>query len=117
MASWDEIKQRVEENGNVVTLTMEELREAHGAARLGVNVRAEISSTLAGMGLGHIPEELPTYQNGLVRVYKNGTPIGELIRIVLTPGEQNDSKLTTQFGTGGVDHAAIVQKIRELVAA
>ncbi|MGH7932163.1 MAG: hypothetical protein ACREQN_03240 [Candidatus Binataceae bacterium] len=82
----------------------------------GVHVRAEISSALAGMGLGHIPQELPSYQHELVRVYKNGTPIGDLIAIVLTPGPQNDNKLSAQFRNGGVDYAAIVQKIRELVA-
>jgi hypothetical protein len=78
-------------------------------------VRAEISSALAGMGLGHIPQELPSYQNEPVRVYKHGTPIGELIDLVLTPGQTNDSKLTAQVGSEAIDHAAIVQKIRELV--
>ena len=73
------IKAKVEKNGNVVTLTMEELRDAHGSAKLGVNVCADIHSTLAGMGLGHIPEDLPTYQNEPVRVYKNGTPVGDLL--------------------------------------
>jgi hypothetical protein len=116
MASWDEIKQIVEKNGNVVTLTMEQLRDAHGASKLGVNVRAEISSTLAGMGLGHVPEELPFYQNEQVRVYKNGTPVGDLIATVLMPGQQNDSKLINQFAQTGADYAAIVQKIKELVA-
>lgn len=115
MASWTEIKDSVEKNGNVITLTMERLRDAHGAAKLGVNVRAEISSALAGMGLGHIPRDLPSYQNELVRVYKNGTPVGDLIATVLTPGEENDSKLSGQFAGGGVDHAAIVQKIRALI--
>jgi len=115
VASWDEIKQKVEQNGNVVTLTMEELRNAHGAYKLGVNVRAEITNILAGMGLGHIPEVLPTYQNELVRLYKKGTPIGDLITVVLNPGEQNDTKLTGQFATPGTDYAAIVQKIKELV--
>ncbi len=116
MASWDEIKQKVEKSGNVVTLTMEELRDAHGAAKLGVNVREEISSTLAGMGLGHVPEELPSYQNEQVRVYKNGTPVGDLIATVLVPGAQNDSKLVNQFTQKGIDYAAVVQKIKELVA-
>lgn len=115
MASWIEIKESVERNGNLMTVTMEQLRDAHGTAKLGVNVRAQISSALAGMGLGHIPQELPSYQHELVRIYKNGTPIGELITTVLTPGQQNDNKLSTQFGDGSVDHAAIVQKIRELV--
>lgn len=115
MASWDEIKQTVEKNGNVATLTMEELRDAHGAAKLGVNVREEISSTLRGMGLGHVPQVLPSYQNEQVRVYKNGTPVGDLIATVLMPGQQNDSKLTDQFAQKGIDYAAIVQKVKELV--
>jgi hypothetical protein len=115
MTSWNEIKNAVEKNGNVLTVTMEKLRDAHGAAKLGVHVRREISSALAGMGLGHVPQELPSYQHELVRLYKNGTPVGELIATVLTPGQQNDSKLIEQFGGGGVDYAGIVQKIRELV--
>jgi hypothetical protein len=115
MASWDEIKQKVEQSGNVVTLTMEELRNAHGALKLGVNVRAEMTSTLAGMGLGHVPEVLPTYQNELVRLYKKGTPVGDLIATVLMPGEQNDTKLVNQFAGTGTDYAGIVQKIKELV--
>jgi len=32
------------------------------------------------------------------------------------PGQQNDTKLINQFAEKGVDHAAIVQKIKELVA-
>ena len=94
---------------------MAQLRDAHGAAKLGVNVRAEISSTLAGMGLGHIPKELPGYQDELVRVFKNGTPIGDLIGTVLTPGQQNDTKLI-EFSTPGIDYATIIAKIRDLVA-
>lgn len=115
MADWNAIKDAVEKNGDVKTVTMEELRNAHGAAKLGVHVRDTISSTLAGMGLGHIPEVLPTYQHELVRLYKRGTPVGDLISIVLTPGEQNDGRLVEQFTGGGVDYSAIVQKIRELV--
>lgn len=47
MPTWNEIKESVEKNGNVLTTTMEQLREPHGAGKLGVNVRAEISGTLA----------------------------------------------------------------------
>lgn len=116
MASWDEIKSDVEKNGNIKTVTMEHLRDAQGAAKLGVNVRAEISRSLAGIGLGHVPTELPGYQDELVRLYKNGTPIGDFIRMVLEPGQQNDTKLTQQLGTQGVDYASIISKIRDLVA-
>ena len=116
MATWAEIKEDVEKNGNIKTLTMEQLRDAHGTAKLGVHVREEISSTLAGIGLGHIPEELPNYQHEQVRLYKKGTPVGDLIETVLKPGQQNDSKLAAQFAAPGTDFAAIVEKIRELVA-
>ena len=57
------IKDQVEKNGNIHTFTMDVLRDAHGASKLGVNVRAEISQNLAGIGLGHIPVDLPNYQH------------------------------------------------------
>ena len=113
--SWDDIKANVENNGNVLTVTMERLRDAHGVAKLGVHVRDNISSELAGIGLGHVPQELPAYQHELVRLFKYGTPVGELIATVLTPGEQADGKLSEQF-EGDVDYSEIVRKIRELVA-
>ena len=116
MADLNDIRAAVENNGNVKTFTMEELRNACGAAKLGVHVRNTIASTLAGMGLGHVPVMLPTYQEELVRIYKRGTPVGDLIETVLTPGGQSDAKLAEQFAGGGVDYAAIVQKVRELVA-
>jgi hypothetical protein len=113
---WNSIKDAVEKNGNVKTFTMEELRDAHGSDRLGVHVRNDISSMLAGLGLGHVPEVLPTYQHELVRLFKRGTPVGDFITSVLTPGGQNDAKLGEKFSGGGVDYAAIVQKVRELVS-
>jgi hypothetical protein len=116
MADWDGLKTRVEQNGNVLTVTMEDLRDAAGAGKLGVHVREDISKTLAGMGLGHVPQELPSYQHEPVRLYKHGTPVREVIATVLGPGQQNDAKLREQFGDGGVDYGAIVQRIRELVA-
>ena len=116
MATWDDIKNRVEANGNVLSITMEDLRLAHGAGKLGVNVRSEISSALQGSGLGHVPTELPTYSHELVRLYKFGTPVGQMIANVMSPGQQNDEKLVGQFSGAVADHVAIVQKIRELVA-
>ncbi len=116
MSSWDEIKKRVEANDNVITLQMVELRDAAGRDKLGVNVRSEISSIIAGMGLGHVPKELPSYQHESVRLYKRGTPIGDLIETVLTPGEQNDRKLREQFSSSSIDYAKIIEQIRELVS-
>ncbi len=117
MANWNKIKEAVENNGNVLTVTMEQLRDVHGAGKLGKYVKADISSALAGLGLGHVPPELPGYQHELVRLYKMGTQVADAITTALTPGQRNDAKLVEQFGDGDVeDYAAIVQKIRELVA-
>ncbi len=116
MATWDEIKQSVEDNENLHTFTMETLRNAQGSAKLGLHVRSEISKALAGMGLGHVPQDLPSYQHEQVRLYKRGTPVGDLIETVLAPGEPNDRKLIDQIGGSATDYATIIEKIRELVA-
>lgn len=116
MSDWDSIKAEVENNGNVQTVTMETLRNAHGSSKLGVNVRAEIGSRLAGMGLGHVPKSLPTFQHEPVRLYKRGTPAGDLIETMLAPGEQNDRKLVEQLGESDVKYAEVIEQIRDLVA-
>ena len=87
MDDWDSIKSNVESNGNVQTVTMEELRDVQGVSKLGKHVLKSISSRLAGMGLGHIPQALPKSQHHPVRLYKRGTAVGDLIETVLTPGE------------------------------
>ena len=68
------------------------------------------------MGLGHVPQDLPSNQNELVRVYKHGTPVGDLIKTVLTPGGQNDVKLSEQFSSTSPNYVDIIEKIRELVS-
>lgn len=113
--SWPQIKEQVEKSNNVKTFTMEVLRDAHGAQKLGVNVREEISQALAGIGLAHVPVELPNYQHEQVRLFKRGTSVGLLIETVLNPGEQNDKMLSEKFGDAAPDYAALVEKIRALV--
>lgn len=81
-----------------------------------MNVRAEIGSRLAGMGLGHVPKSLPTFQHEPVRLYKRGTPAGDLIETMLAPGEQNDRKLVEQLGESDVKYAEVIEQIRDLVA-
>jgi hypothetical protein len=116
MSNWDEIKRNVEENGGTASFTMVQLRDAAGKDKLGVNVRKEISKTLAGMGLGHIPQELPSYQHEGVRLYKRGTDTGDVIETVLSPGEQNDRKLKEYLNTDTARYAEIIEQIRDLVS-
>jgi hypothetical protein len=116
MATWDQIKASVEAGENLLSISMDELKAAAGKDRLGVHVRSEISRTLAGMGLGHIPNELPSNQHDSIRLYKRGTPAGDLIETVLAPGEANDRKLRDQLAGNQIDYANIIEQIRELVA-
>lgn len=114
--SVEEVKSLVENNEGIVTVTMQTLRDTVGKDKLGVNVRKDISSKLAGVGLGHIPRTLPKYQTETVRLYKKGTAIGDLIDIVMSPGEDNDTKIKELFSEESRDYASIVEQIRELVS-
>ena len=116
MINWDSIKEAVEKNGDVQTVMMEMLRDAHGSAKLGVNVRAQITSQLAGIGLGHVPESLPIRQDEHVRLYKKGTFVGDLIDEVLRPSEPNDKKLVERLDGSDVKYAETIEQIRDLVS-
>lgn len=113
--SYDTIKAEVEQNGNVLTITMGRLREAHGAGRLGEHVRIDISKALAGIGLGHVPVALPPYQENIVRLYKLGTPVADVINAAILPGPENDEKLKSLAGQDPSRYADIIDRIRDLV--
>lgn len=81
-ATWDELRKAVEDHGGVVRLYMVDMKELQNAGRLGVNVRTEISRRLAGVGLGHLPAELPPYQENEVVLYQLGTPAADVVEAV-----------------------------------
>lgn len=111
-ASYDSLRKQVEAAGGLHTTTMEELRELHGAGRLGKHVRDAISGELAAHGMGHLPEELPAYQEMAVRVFRLGTPIADAVNAVLHPSTGGDQVLR-QMGSG--QGQEVLKKIRELV--
>ena len=113
--NWDQVKSEVEDHGGVLTVSMEALRDAAGAKKLGIHVRTKITKRLAGSGLGHVPTVLPANQSDQVRLYKKGTHVGDLIDTVLQPGQQNDRKLAEYSEGEGADYKAIVDAVRELV--
>ncbi len=108
-----ELKEAVVANDNVLTVTMQDLRDAYGAARLGVNVRGDITKKLSGHGLGHFPGELPAYQNQLVRLFTLGSPVADVIHAALTPGPDQDELLRSKVGS---DDATVLEQIRALVS-
>ena len=109
-----ELKDAVLANSNVLTVTMEDLRDAYGALRSGVNVRKDIAKKLAGVGLGHYPNELPAYQHEQVRVYTLGSPVHDLINAVLDPSEGSDEVLRSAAeGEAG----EVLAQVRALVCS
>lgn len=108
----DDLVREVEENSGVMTVEASALRDRYGAERLGINVRNAISKELAGRGLAHYPKILPDRQHELVRIYRQGSPVADLIDAVLNVDSRADAKLR-KAAKG--DSEKVVAKIRELL--
>ena len=76
--SFKQLKELVSDSGDVLTVTMEDLRDAQGAAKLGKYVVQGIRDSLSKQGLKCFPRELPLFQSECVRIYTDGTPISKL---------------------------------------
>jgi hypothetical protein len=112
MESFDDLKRNIEANQNVLSVRMELLRDIFGVRRLGIHVCTEISRKLAGVGLGHFPEELEPDAWQEVRVYKLGTPLAELLRAANEAGPEQDRVLRTVAQN---DAAEVLEQIKALV--
>jgi len=108
----DDVRRQVLDNGNIITIGMERLRNAHGAERLGELVRANISRKLSSLGLSHFPIELPGSQADVVRLYMQGSPVANLIDAVLNPSPAHDEEIREAVQGNNSD---TLDKIRELV--
>jgi hypothetical protein len=112
--TFEELASLVDRNRGVFTIMMEELRNAYGAGKLGVHIRTGMSDKLRSLGLDHLPEELPLFQEGKARIYRKGSPVGKLIEAVTRLSEDQDQILRE---AAGGDDTVVIQKIRELVCS
>lgn len=80
--TWEDLRATVVGNNGVFRINMGTLREIGGYGRLGTNVRQILSRNLAGIGLGHLPTELPSYQDKEVLLFQFGTPAAEIVEAV-----------------------------------
>lgn len=80
--TWQDLDADVRGSGNVLRVSMWDLKELSGYQRLKVNVVTAISKELANIGLDHLPAELPRDQNSHVVIYKSGSEAGAVIRAV-----------------------------------
>src|SRR5262245_12125386 len=85
--SFEELASLVDRNRGVYTVSMEELRDAAGFGKLGKHIRTGISDKLRGLGLDHMPDELPSYQEDSARIYRKGSPVGKLIEAAMKVGQ------------------------------
>jgi hypothetical protein len=114
LEDYDQLRQLVIDNGGVLTVEMKILRDIHGAGKLGVNVRANITKELKGRGLGHYPTDLPQYYWDPARLYLMGSPAGDLIEAVLMPSPDRDDLIRDTVNS---DANEVLAKVRELVCA
>ncbi len=110
---YNSITEQVARGNGVSTVMMGDLRDAHGAGKLGTTVVENIVAQLASTGLGHVPE-LTTSQWDEVRIYRKGTPVGRLIEAAKTVGQDNDETLRQSVGKD-VRVQGLIEQIRELV--
>jgi len=112
--SLEDLRDAVDAAGGVLTVDMWAVRDAHGAGRLGIHVRTNITKKLRSLGLDHYPDELPGWQEEQVRVYRQGSPVADLIDAVLNPSDTHDEEIR-QAVLG--EAQATLDAIRELVCA
>ncbi|MET8945409.1 hypothetical protein ABZX30_17950 [Streptomyces sp. NPDC004542] len=92
--TWDDLRKAADVNGGVYLTNMGVLREVKKAGRLGNLVREEIGNKLSSIGLGHLPDELPAYQERSVILYVKGGPVGKVVQAVIdTPSHESADQL------------------------
>ena len=112
MESYADLRSAVVGNGGLYQTEMCQLKTIHGAGRLGVHVRDAISRELASHGMGHLPSELPSYQEEPVRLYLLGSPIADVVSAVMRPSDSGDETLRALSDSQAQE---LLRQVRELV--
>jgi hypothetical protein len=106
-----ELKQRIEKNEGVLTITMEVLRNAYGRERLGKNILEEIAALLRRLGIEHQPRQLSACQSDYVRLYIAKSAVGRIIKAAVSWSSSNDDTLRKAASSKTVE---ALQRVREL---
>lgn len=113
----ESIVQRVDQQGGLTAVTLGDLRDLLDKGRLGRVVLEQIATQLTDCGLGYFPQATLKDHDQLraaeeIRVYRLETSLASLIEAVTQPSAEGDVVLRDSTG----DAAAVVEKIRKLVA-
>ncbi|MFF1263861.1 hypothetical protein ACFVZT_44570 [Streptomyces sp. NPDC058321] len=115
--SWEELRDAVDEAGGVLRAVMWLLRDLEEAGRLGVHVRKSISRRLDGLGLAHLPAEIPSERYDIVTLYKRGTPAAAVVDAVFRDGSSKAAETELRRLNTSQDAEtllAVTEKVQEL---
>jgi hypothetical protein len=110
--TYDDIEEAVDQAGGVKSFAMSILRDVHGAGKLGVHIVSGISGELDARGLAHFPQDLPTEQWEMAKIYRKNNTVGKFMTAALSVDERSN-EVIRQLCSSEADK--IVQRIRELV--
>ncbi|MYV99088.1 hypothetical protein [Streptomyces sp. SID3343] len=117
--SWEGLRNAVEASGGVLRVVMWLLRDLEQAGRLGVHVRASISRRLDGLGLAHLPADVPGEQYAVITLYKRGTPAAAVVDAVFRDGSSKAAEVALRRMNTSRDAEklqVVTEKVEELAA-
>lgn len=117
---FDKISEDLDSSGGVMCVSMENLRDAFGVAKLGVHVVDSIKKELTKRGIGYYPETLSKYQHECVRLYRKGSDVDKLFTAMthlrtyefMEENEQNDEIIKNIINSNYED---MVSQVRAIV--
>ena len=112
--AFDEIRQRVESNGDIILMSMEELRNAIGARKLGIWILKDIDKQLRARGLLYLPDTLPNYQHEFVMLYRQGSRVETIIRAVHSVSQES---VDTLRDAAESESSQVLEQIRRLLCS
>jgi hypothetical protein len=111
LTSFDDLAKSVSAVGGVATVPMWQLRDLNGSGRLGPYVVEAISKELAARGLGHYPLELPQSQWEMVRVFRFGGTVAEIIDLVTKVDQTKDDRLREIASNDAAEKLQLIRRI------
>lgn len=112
---YNALKAEIIGSGGFVLRSMGQLRDVHGAGKLGAVVVENIAEKLIAVGLSHFPEDLPTTQAESVFVYQIGMPPARLFDALKAMDDESSAVINSFINPGESKDTETVKKIRELV--
>ena len=117
VGSYDDLFEKVDDEGGIATIRMEMLRKLNESERLGSTVVATISSELSDVGLGHYPETLPTNKSKIVLLFARKTNFAKVLDSLSDIQEDTDEDIRDVTEASANDAKKRIAQIKKILAA